>query len=150
MSEQNGQLAGMTNEQIKERLNQTTDKFSNQKKGELVIDFDEAIKAQKAEAIKVKFDGELYDMPPEAPAWLPLFINRNSDDNGVLNDSANLELVQKLLGNEFADKIMDGSNNFVSFEAVNTHVLLPIMNHWGLTGENVPDEEAEKKTLTPD
>src|SRR5690625_4937096 len=128
------------NEQIKQKLAESTQKFATEKKGKLVIDFDEAVKEQKANAIEVNFDGETFEMPPEAPAWLPLFVNRYSDA-GVLDDDKNLELVQKLLGKEFAEKIMDGSNNFVSFESVNKYVLMPVMEHWGLVAENVEDEK---------
>lgn len=112
-------------------LKKESEKHSKAERKKLIIDFDEAIEEQKAEAIVVKFQGEEFNLPPNAPAWLPLFINRHSGDDGVVSDKHNLELVEKLLGKEFADKILE-SSNFISFELVNTKILQPVMDQWGL------------------
>lgn len=112
-------------------LNKATEKHAEQDRKRLIIDFDEAVKEQKAEPIVVVFKGEEYSLPANAPAWLPLFINRHTSENGIVSDKHNLELIERLLGSEFADKILN-SDNFVSFELVNTKILQPVMEQWGL------------------
>src|SRR5690625_8049254 len=44
---------------------------------ELFIDFDEAVKENEAKAIRVKFDGQVFNLPRTVPAWLPLFLNKS-------------------------------------------------------------------------
>lgn len=115
-----------------EALNRETQKEAKNERKRLIIDFDEAVKEQKAEAIEVKFDGQVFELPSTPPAWLPLFINRHKNDDGVIDDEYNLEIVERLLGDEFASKIMD-SSNFVSFELVNEKILSPVFEHWGMS-----------------
>jgi len=128
---------------MKERLLRSASKFEQEKQEREVIDFDEAVREQKAKAIEVRFDGSSYHLPANAPAWLPIFINRYSDKSGELSNEKNLELIEKLLGEDFANAILDDSNNFASMEAVNERILIPVMNRWGLQAENV---DQEKKT----
>lgn len=134
----------LTNEEIKQRLQESVQEDRQKQQERLVIDFDEAVAEERAKAIDVRFDGAVYQLPPNAPAWLPLFINRHSK-NGVLPDEYNLELIERLLGKEFADKIVDGGNNFVSFESVNKRILEPVMKEWGLDAEDVTEKNG--KTL---
>lgn len=117
-----------------EQLTKEALKEGRKERQKLIIDFDEAVKEQRSEPIIVKFRGEQYELPPVAPAWLPLFINRYSQ-NGEVDDNHNLELIERLLGKEFADKIID-AGNFVSFELVNEKILIPVMNHWGIEMED--------------
>lgn len=133
----------LTNE---EKLQQSLEQSKQQQKEKLVIDFDEAVAEEKAKAIEVNFDGKTYELPQSAPAWLPLFINRYSE-NGVLNDEKNLEMIERLLGKEFAAKIVDEANNFVSFEVVNSAILEPVMAQWGM---NAKDATEGKNGTTPD
>lgn len=129
-------------DKTEQKIRETARKFQQEKEGALVIDFDEAVKEQKAKAIQVKFGGSTYELPAEPPAWLPLFIEQNSK-GGELDDEKNLELISLLLGKEFAGKIVDDKNNFVSFESVNNYILVPVMNRWGL--EDVADSSDKKK-----
>jgi hypothetical protein len=113
-----------------EALNRETEKHKKKESERLIIDFDEAIKEQKAETIQVKFDGDLYEIPATPPAWLPIFINRHNQ-KGVLDDEANLEVIERLLGEELALKILNGSN-FISFSLINDKILSPVFEHWGM------------------
>ena len=133
------------NDQVKQQLAEQTAKAVEAEREALVIDFDEAIREQKAQPIQVRFQGELYDLPSQAPAWLPLFINRHANDKGVVGDKHNLEMIERLLGKEFAAKILDG-DNFISFELVNTAILEPVMEHWGLA---IEDASGKGKPTTP-
>lgn len=123
-------------------LNKATEKHAKKDRKRLIIDFDEAVKEKGSDPIVVKFQGNEYELPANAPAWLPIFINRHTDDNGVVSDKHNLDLIVRLLGEEFADKIMDAGNN-VSFELVNTAILQPVMEQWGL---GFQDESGNTKT----
>lgn len=130
----------MDKQEAKQRLQQETQKEAQKERERLIIDFDEAVEEAKSQAIIVQFQGEDYELPPNAPAWLPFFVNRHMQD-GEVDDQKNLEMIERLLGNEFADKILDPENNFVSLESVNDKILEPVMAHWGLeindsTGKN--------------
>ncbi len=118
-------------------LHEEAEKYRKEQQESLIIDFDEAVREEQSKAVKIKFQGKLYELPKSAPAWLPLFVNRHAK-NGVLNDEQNLKLIEGLLGKEFSDKIVDEQNNFVSFELVNDKILTPVMEMWGISGtENV-------------
>lgn len=118
-----------------EALNNEAAREAKNERKRLIIDFDEAVAEEKAEPVIVKFQGEEFKLPANAPAWLPLFINRHQNNDGVVGDEANFELIERLLGEEFAQHILD-AGNFVSFELVNSKILEPVMNHWGLAFED--------------
>lgn len=119
----------------KQRLKEETQKEAKRERSRLIIDFDEAVAEEKSDPIVVKFQGEDFELPANAPAWLPLFINRNMNDGGEVNDEKNFEMIERLLGEEFASRILE-SGNFVSFELVNRKILKPVMDHWGLAFED--------------
>jgi len=131
----------MDKQQQEQALKQATNEAVKNERKKLIIDFDEAVKEQKAEAIEVKFDGQMFELPSTPPAWLPLFINRHQNENGVIDDSKNLEIIEKLLGSEFASRILD-ADNFVSFELVNDKILEPVFAHWGM---ELNDESGKEK-----
>lgn len=124
------------------KLENATKKHVDKERKRLIIDFDEAVKEQQSEPIEVQFQGDSYYLPANAPAWLPIFINRHTDENGVVSDKHNLEMIERLLGSKFADKILDADNS-VSFEIVNTAILQPVMEEWGL---GFQDESGNEKT----
>jgi len=136
-------MAQPNNAHISDELLQSVENLQKQESERLVIDFDEAVEEQKAKSIAVKFDGGMYELPAEAPAWLPLFVNRHSDSTGELPDDKNMELIERLLGEGFTKKIVDGSNNFVSLEAVNDRILLPVMEQWGLEAEDTTEKKMD-------
>jgi|GEM_PF-4096191 len=119
----------LTNTEI---LDRDLEEFTAEQEDSLIIDFDQAVASQRAKAITVNFDGDTFKLPSEAPAWLPLFINRNTK-NGEVPDEKNLEMIERLLGKEFASKIVDGDYNHVSFKLVNDTILSPVMEHWGMS-----------------
>lgn len=120
----------MDKQQQIEALEQETQKHISKDRKKLIIDFDEALREQKAEVVEVNFDGQTFELPASPPAWLPLFINKHQS-NGVVPDEANLEIIERLLGEEFASKILDGSN-FISFQLINDKILSPVFEHWGM------------------
>lgn len=124
-----------------EELKKATEQHAEKERNRLIIDFDEALREQESNTIIVKFDGDEYELPDQPPAWLPIFINRHTHD-GVVDDDANLEVVERLLGKELASKIMNGSN-FVSFSMINDKILSPVFDHWGMSLE---DESGKVKT----
>lgn len=120
------------NVQLKEvDLHEEAENWKQKQQDELIIDFDQAVAEEKANAMGVKFEGKIYNLPKSTPAWLPLFINKHADDNGVVSDEKNLEMIAALLGKDFAEKVADDKNNFVSFELVNNKILKPVMDEWG-------------------
>jgi len=125
-----------------EALRRETEKEGIRERKKLIIDFDEAVAEQKADAIEVKFDGQVFKLPSTPPAWLPLFINRQQNEDGVIDDMKNLEIIERLLGEEFASKILD-ADNFISFQLVNDRILSPLFNEWGMEME---DESGKVKT----
>lgn len=135
-------MAEYTEEEKKRILEDETEKLKQKERENLIIDFDEALEEENADSIVVKFRGDEYEMPPNAPAWLPLFINKHMNGSGVVEDKHNLELIARLLGDEFANKIIESGND-VSFEAVNNRILQPVMEHWGLS---VQDDSGNEKT----
>lgn len=114
-------------------LHEEAENWKQRQQEELIIDFDQAVAEEKAKAIKVKFEGQTYELPKSTPAWLPLFINKHADESGVVSDEKNLEMIAALLGKEFAAKVADDKNNFVSFELVNQKILKPVMDEWGFS-----------------
>src|SRR5690625_1793249 len=104
------------------------------------IDFDDAVKEDEAKAIRVKFDGQVFNLPRTVPAWLPLFLNKSDG-----SDKDNLKLIESLLGADFAKKIVSDKNNFVSFDLVNDKILTPVMARWGIDFTNA----TEKNEKTP-
>lgn len=132
----------MGKEEHKQLLEQETEKLASKERERLIIDFDEAVQEQKSDPVIVKFQGEEFALPQDAPAWLPLFINRHMGEDGIIDDKHNLKLIERLLGKDFADKILE-SDNFVSFELVNNKILKPVMDHWGMGFE---DQTAKNET----
>lgn len=114
-------------------LEEEAEKWKQKQQDDLIIDFDQAVAEQKANAIKVRFEGRTFQLPRSTPAWLPLFINKHADADGVVSDEKNLEMIEGLLGKEFAEKVADDKNNFISFELVNEQILKPVMEEWGFT-----------------
>lgn len=115
-----------------------------ERREKLIIDFDEAVREEKAEPVIVKFKGEEYELPANMPAWFAL-MRPEKTENGreVYSNKQNLELIRKLLGEEFAEKMME--ENHASFKKVNDAILFPLMNHWGVS--DVKDES--KNTTAP-
>lgn len=124
-------------------LHEEAENWKQKQQDELIIDFDQAVAEERAKAIKVKFEGKAYELPNSTPAWLPLFINKHADENGVVSDEKNLEMIAALLGKDFAEKVADDKNNFVSFELVNSEILKPVMDEWGFN--DFQDTTDEKK-----
>lgn len=116
-------------------LQAEAEKWKDEQQESLIIDFDQAVEEEKAKATMVKFQGQTYKLPKSAPAWLPLFVNRHGQGpNNELTDKKNLELIEHLLGKDFASKIADDKNNFVSLQLVNDKILEPVMKQWGFEG----------------
>lgn len=107
---------------------------------ELFIDFDEAVQEQRADAIRIKYAGDVFELPRTVPAWLPLFLNKSDG-----SDRDNLTLIEGLLGKDFAEKIVTGQDNFVSFQLVNDKILSPVMEKWGIAFS----DSTEKNEKTP-
>lgn len=124
-------------------LHQEAESWKRKQQDDLIIDFDQAVAEEKAKAIKVRFEGKVYELPKSTPAWLPLFINKHADKDGVVSDEKNLEMIAALLGRDFAEKVADDKNNFVSFELVNSKILKPVMEEWGF--DQFQDESDKKK-----
>lgn len=131
----------MTNEEKLQHDLQAKEK----RKERLIIDFDEAVREEKAEPVLIKFDGEEYELPASMPAWFALMKpEKTVDGREVYSNKQNLEMTRKLLGEEFADKITE--ENFASFKVVNEKILFPLMNYWGV--EDTQDES--KNTTAPE
>ena len=106
-------------------------KAAEQEAKALRINFDDAVKEARSNPIIVEFGGKEYDLPSTPPAWLPIFL-ASKQKNGQIQDSDNLDLIEGLLGSEFMKRIIDDRDNFVSMQSVNDHIIIPVLNHWGL------------------
>lgn len=140
-------------------LNEAFDKFKAKQEQELVIDFDSAVEAQRKKAIKIKFRGNVYEVPPETPQWYMNIINRKLHETKSLNldelseeeiidrmeisDQQNEEIFRRLLGDEFVDGYLN--ENYVSFSVLNNELLNPILVKWGW---KPAIDTTEKKNMT--
>lgn len=116
-----------------------------QQEEELVIDFDSAVESQRKRAIKIKFKGKEYQIPPETPQWYMNIIARKlheaksvnfgelSEEEIIerleINDRENEEIFRRLFGDEFVDEFLN--DNFVSKSVLNKELLNPILVKWG-------------------
>lgn len=120
--------------------------YKYEQEEELIIDFDQAVKEERARAIQVKFSGRKFSLPASAPAWIIVFVNRHGEgDNLVLSDKHTLELIEGLMGKEFVSAITDEKENFVTLEAVNTYILEPVFKKWGFASA---EAGSKKKQMT--
>jgi hypothetical protein len=129
----------------KQVLNEAFNKFKAQQEQELVIDFDSAIEAQKKKAIKIKFRGRVYEVPPETPQWYMNIIQRKLHETKSLNfdalseeeiidrmeisDQQHQDIFSRLFGDEFVDEYLD--ENYVSMSVIHNELLNPILVKWG-------------------
>src|SRR5690625_5055249 len=116
-------------------------RLAKKEEEDLFMDMVQAVKDNEAQAIRVKFDRQLFKLPRTVTAWLPLFLNKSDG-----SDKDNLKLIESLLGADFAKKIVSDKNNFVSFDLVNDKILTPVMARWGIDFTNA----TEKNEKTPD
>lgn len=97
-----------------------------------VIDFDNAVKKEREGAIIVNFDGKKYELPSKPPLWFPLEILRYTDKKGNIPENKLMEMMERLLGKEFAEKVRE--ENFISVEVVEKNIFEPMMHKWGFKG----------------
>ena len=116
-------------EQI-DRLNEAVEKEAVNERKRLKINLDEALKEYSRDEFEIVFEGEVFTLPAQAPAWLPIFFKHYMDDDGTIPDKKNLEIIERLLGKKFASAIMDSDSN-MTFEFVNKHVIIPVFKQWG-------------------
>ena len=144
----------MTNEK---KLNDALESERKRQEQELVIDFDQAVEAQKAKAIKIKYKGKTYTVPGETPQWYMNLILRKVDETKNLDfsqmtdeeiidrlevsDRQHDDIFRRLFGDEFVDAYL--SDNMVSKKMLTEELLNPILEKWGW--QPVTDT-TEKKT----
>ena len=132
----------MTNE---EKLNQALDQERKRQESELVIDFDQAVEAQKAKAIKIKYNGKTYTVPGETPQWYMNLIlrkvheTRNLDFSSMteeqiierleVSDNEHDDIFRRLFGDEFVEAYL--RDNMVSKKMLTDDLLNPILEKWG-------------------
>ena len=147
----------MTNEEI---LDQALNKERKRQETELVIDFDQAVDAQKEKAIKIKYKGKTYTVPGETPQWYMNLVNRKLHearsldymnlteaeiiDKIQVSDKQNEEVFRRLFGDEFVESYLN--DNFVSYTTLNSQLLDPILEKWGW----MPVVPTEKKSQNTD
>lgn len=147
----------MTNE---EKLDQALNQERKRQETELVIDFDQAVEAQKEKAIKIKYKGKTYTVPGETPQWYMNLVNRKLHearsldymnlteaeviDKIQVSDKQNEEIFRRLFGDEFVESYLN--DNFVSYTTLNSQLLDPILEKWGW----MPVVPTEKKSQNTD
>jgi len=145
----------------REILDKAYNDIKSQQQEELVIDFDAAVEAQKKKSIKIKFRGEVYEIPPETPQWYMNIVNRKLHEVEALktegmtegqlierleiNDKQNEEIFRRLFGDEFVNEYLN--ENFVSVSVLNRELLNPILVKWGW---KPAVDTTEKKSMTQD
>src|SRR5690625_629331 len=110
-------------------------RLAKKEEEELFIDFDEAVKENEAKAIRVKFDGQVFNLTRTVPAWLPLYQNKSDG-----SDKVNINLIESLLGADCDKRIDSDKNNFVSFDLVNDKFLTSVMARWGIDFTNATEK----------
>ena len=132
----------MTNE---EKLDQALNQERKRQETELVIDFDQAVEAQKEKAIKIKYKGKTYTVPGETPQWYMNLILRKVHETRKIDfssmseeeiieklevsDNEHDDIFRRLFGNEFVDAYL--SDNMVSKKMLTEKLLNPILEKWG-------------------
>lgn len=132
----------MTNE---EKLDQALNQERQRQEKELVIDFDQAVEAQKAKAIKIKYKGQVYTVPSETPQWYMNLILRKVHETRKLDfsslteeqiierlevsDNEHDDIFRRLFGDEFVDSYL--RDNMVSKKMLTDELLNPILEKWG-------------------
>lgn len=144
----------MTNEQ---KLNDALESELQRQEQELVIDFDQAVEAQKAKAIKIKYNGTTYTVPAETPQWYMNLILRKVHETRKLDfsqlteeeiierlevsDNEHDDIFRRLFGDDFVDAYL--SDNMVSKKMLTDKLLNPILEKWGW---KPVEDTTEKKT----
>ena len=148
----------MTNE---EKLDQAIASERKRQESDLVIDFDQAVEAQKEKAIKIKYKGKTYTVPGETPQWYMNLIlrklheTRNLDFSSMseeeiiekleVSDNEHDDIFRRLFGDEFVDAYLH--DNMVSKKMLTEKLLNPILEKWGW----MPVEDTtEKKSQNSD
>ena len=144
----------MTNE---EKLDQALNQERQRQERDLVIDFDQAVEAQKDKAIKIKYKGKTYTVPGETPQWYMNIILRKLHESRRLDfssmteeqiieslevsDNEHDDVFRRLFGDEFVNSYLN--DNMVSKAMLTDKLLNPILEKWGW----MPVQDtSEKKT----
>ena len=108
-------------------LNKATEQHKQRQLESLTIDINQAIRERDSKPITVKFDGNVYELPSEPPAWILDLVEKSKE----VGDEQNLWVIKKLLGDDLWAEIINSDNN-VSLSLINDAVLVPVFRHWGL------------------
>ena len=144
----------MTNE---EKLDQALNQERQRQERDLVIDFDQAVEAQKDKAIKIKYKGKTYTVPGETPQWYMNLILRKLHESRQIDfssmteeqiierlevsDNEHDDIFRRLFGDEFVNSYLN--DNMVSKAMLTDKLLNPILEKWGW----MPVQDtSEKKT----
>lgn len=143
----------MTNE---EKLDKALRDERKRQEEDLVIDFDQAVEAQKEKAIKIKYKGRVYTVPSETPQWYMNLILRKVHETRKLDfssmseeeiieklevsDNEHDDIFRRLFGDEFVDMYLN--DNMVSKKMLTDELLNPILKKWGW--EPVKDTSQKK------
>lgn len=131
------------NQRREDLLNSAKNAADKQSKG-LIVNFDEAYDAYKAEGneIEVTFEGKRYTFASEPSAQVMTYILKSG---GRMKNEDGIHLLKTIIGDEFMDAI---SKSKAPFSLIVETVLNPIMEVYGFGGaKHVPDEQG--KVATP-
>jgi hypothetical protein len=127
-------------------LNEKAEELSIQQEEELVTDYDAALKEYqtKNKPYKVKFKGQLFDVPRSIPFSFSLFYMRHciKKQGGttvfVIPDDKQSEFIERMFGKRFL-KVLEQSDD-VELNFVFSKLVPDIMDKWGYSVKNPKNE----------
>lgn len=138
------------NEERIKYLNQKHEEMAINQEDTLVLDFDEALKEESAENLKIKLLGKYYDLPKDIPFNFSTFLLRYcyKKVRGKLimsiPDDKLYTFLELMIGKDFVKDLENSNNRNVSINFIFQKVVPKIMEEWG---QNVDFNSDKVKNL---
>ncbi len=139
-------MVGKENNERIAFLNEQAEELSIQQEEELVTDYDAALKEYqtKNKPYKVKFKGQIFEVPHSIPFSFSLFYMRHciKKQGGttvfVIPDDKQSEFIERMFGKRFL-KVLEQSDD-VELNFVFSKLVPDIMDKWGYSVKNPKNE----------
>lgn len=115
-------------------LHAEAEKWRQKQQQDLSHDFDAVIKEEESKARTFKLKGTVYKVPRKLPVWVQTFILSKMDEQGNVGHKANLELIEKLVGEDFVKALNDPEvSKYLPVSEVNEKLIFPLIRDAGLS-----------------
>lgn len=137
----------LNNKEREKLLDNKLSELAENQSGNLVIDFDQAIKEEQENIIQIIFEGKKWDLPHKMPFSFAMFFFRNclkkSGNKTIVEipDDLTLVFIEKMFGKKFYESLIESNINF-SFDLLFKNLAFKILKSWGI---DMDSPEAQKK-----